>query len=108
MSKKSELRVEPCQNAIAIKGLIAKNGVSFDDIMDRSIICTASRAQYGTCSHWIISVEGSPPRGTIIFDTVRYTPGVAFLVIQDRSKRLTGKSYDIVSAFVAEFLAKHE
>lgn len=108
MSKKSEIRVEPCPATDALLELIAKNGIPIDDIKGRSIICTASRARYEMCSHWIISVEGSPPRGTIIFDTHRYTPAVAFLVIDSHVKRLTGKSYNIVGKFVTECLSEHE
>lgn len=108
MSTKSEIRVEPCPNTKALQELIAASGIPLNDVKNRSIICTASRARYEKCSHWIISVEGSPPRGTIIFDTARYTPGVAFLVVQNRVKRITGKSYNIVDEFVAEFLSELE
>jgi hypothetical protein len=108
MSDQIECRIEPGPKCEALQKLIAKSGIPLKDIKDRSIVCTASRAHYGRCSHWIISVEGTPPRGTIIFDTNRYTPGTAFLLIQETSKRLSGKSYEIVSAFVSEFLAADE
>lgn len=108
MSDKIECRIEPGPKCEALQKLIAKSGIPLKDISHRSLICTASRAHYGGCSHWMISVEGTPPRGTFIFDTNRYTPGVAFLLVQDSCKRMTGKSYDVVAAFVAEFLAASE
>lgn len=105
---KLECRIEPGPKCEEIQRLIAKTGIPMRDIQGRTIVCTASRAHYGACSHWMISIEGTPPRGTIIFDTNRYTPGVAFLLVQDRVKRLTGKAYDVVENFVAEFLAGAE
>lgn len=104
----SEIRIESGPICQPLQNLIAKSGIPLNDIQGRSIICTAIRAHYGECSHWVISVEGTPPRGTIIFDTNRYTPGTAFLLIQDRSKLLRGKSYEIVERFVDECLAEHE
>jgi hypothetical protein len=90
-----------------IQALIAKKtGIPAKDIDCRPIICTASIARYGECSHWIISVEGSPPRGTILYDTEGYTPGEAFIVCQTTCKKLTGRSYDIVQRFVEACLAE--
>lgn len=108
MSNEIEFRIKPGPKCEQIQKIISKSGIPIADIKDRSIVCTASRAHYGRCSHWIISVEGTPPRGTIIFDTNRYTPGTAFLLIQDKCKRLTGKSYEIVCAFVSDFLPSGE
>lgn len=109
MKDRIECRIEPGPKCVPLQTLIAdKTCIPISDIEGRSIICTSVRAHYGACSHWIVSVEGTPPRGTIIFDVNRYIPGTAYLIYEDSCKKLTGKSYRIVGEFVDEFLRADE
>lgn len=74
--------------------------INLADLRSRPLIVAEVRAAYGDVSHWVLSVEGTPPRGTIIFCEERYITPAAWLILQDRIKRITGKKHELLSRFV--------
>ena len=99
----------PSKDCEPLLDLIArKMQISQKDMAGRDVLCTPILSDYGCHSFWTISIEGSPPRGTVIFDCVRYCDPIAFLVYQGEFKGLKGKDYDVVDDFVDQFLKKLE
>jgi len=77
-----------------------KTHIPWKDMAERPLIVSNCKAHYGAVSHWFLSVQGTPPRGTIIFGTDRYTPPKCWLLLQQTMKSITGKDYWIVDEFI--------
>jgi len=89
--------------------LISRRGrIPLSDMIDRPLICCGIPAHYGTVSHWVLSVEGTPPRGTIVFDVNRYSLPQVLLTVQQAVYRIRGRQYETVEAFVDEHLTYFE
>lgn len=106
MSTKIEFEIKHCPESESVYKIFNSCGVihAVGDVESRKLICTQSRAAYGECSHWIISVCGYPPRGTIVFDTTRRVEGVAFMIVINKCVLMTQKQYDIVAKFINDML----
>src|SRR4051812_48176811 len=76
------------------------------DLAGREVVCTPCGGNYGCVAYWLLAVNGSPPRGTILFDANGYTPTIAFLIDAERSRRLGAAQARIVEVFVRRFLGK--
>ena len=71
------------------------------DIAGREIVCTPYGGNYGRAG-WVIVVNGSPPRCTIIYEHGAEKP---VAIVSDRSRRLGTEQAKIVQLFVATTLA---
>lgn len=98
------------EDANPVKDVVAKI-LKLDqaDIEDRQIIITAIRGDYGKVSHFAISVNGSPPRGTIIVekrhcdDSRKYGFAVAFDECVLKRLRVSSKSRKVVWEFLDKY-----
>jgi len=108
---------DSCEQWCKLMELLLRNvgrmcpNFDMSDVRSRRLICTSSDSKYGHTGHWIISVEGTPPRGTILFDNTRYSVVVspaAVLMCRTATKRLTGKDYKAVEAFARSYLPELE
>lgn len=77
----------------------------------RSLICVPYCANYGAVSGWVICLEGTPPKGTIILHgdfKSDDSPSTIAFVDQDRSKSVRARwEVRIVWAFWKVYLAKY-
>jgi hypothetical protein len=74
------------------------------DLYARPIICTPIGGCYGKISAWVVTVEGTPPRGTLFIGQSRYIPDDVFFIDQDRCRRLGMNDAEIVREFEAAIL----
>jgi hypothetical protein len=88
----------------ALRELIAKMGkYTGTDMANRAIICTPGAGDYGHITSWVITVEGSPPRGTIfisVLDDVLSVIHSIFFVDAGKSRRLGDKQRIVVNRFL--------
>ena len=68
---------------------------------DRTLNVTPVFADYGNPSMWILSVEGSPPKGTILWPVGADCPRGGWIIRLGKSKRLRGCDEKIVALFLA-------
>lgn len=104
----TEYRFNRPERDLMIDYLCKKSGLSKDQLTKRPLICTPTRGHYGAVSLWVMEFEGTPCHGAIVFDTTRYSFGAAILIVQDRVKKITGKVYETIRAFVDTHLMQHE
>lgn len=74
------------------------------DTRQRELICTPCGGNYGSVAYWVIAVNGSPPRGTILFGSHYDLPPDIFFIDQCRSRRLGQSQCGVVKDFVNCFL----
>jgi hypothetical protein len=74
----------------------------------RRLVCTPFAANYGDVSGWIVCVEGTPPKATLLL----YGAGKMMICINgsgSRTKKIFGEHQrQIVEAFYAKHLARSE
>lgn len=98
------------EDANPVKDVVAKI-LKLDqaDIEDRQIIITAIRGDYGKVSHFAISVNGSPTRGTIIVekgggvDSREFDLAIAIYRDEVKRLRVRGKSRKVVWEFLDKY-----
>ena len=75
------------------------------DYLERALICTPVLGSYKTVSHWIICLEGSPPRGLFVISLDEgVSSGASTFVDDGRAKRLGSTQSAILFRFKEEFL----
>jgi hypothetical protein len=75
------------------------------DLEGREIVCTPCGGRYGRVAYWLLTVNGSPPRGAVLYDAGRNATPVAFLIAGCQSRRLGASQARAVERFVATYLA---
>jgi hypothetical protein len=79
------------------------------DIVSRELICTPCGGNYGSLAAWVVSVNGSPPKGIIFIGQCRYSNADdVFLIYGAKSKRLGFAQANIVRRFEAVHLSKDD
>src|SRR5262245_21326521 len=58
------------------------------DTRERELVCTPCGGNYGSVAYWVIAVNGSPPRGTILFGGHFDSPADIFFFDQSRGRHL--------------------
>ena len=66
------------------------------DVLDREIICTPCDGAYGL-AWWVVAVNGSPPRGTLVLSENQISPDPSFASVfliadDDFCRKLRGRS----------------
>lgn len=89
------------------KGASSKAIASFKD---RPLVCTPYNGNHGTISGWVICVNGSPPRGTMLIKILSSSQLDAFYIADDKCKNITGKRQleTILNFFDAQLKKKEE
>ncbi len=95
--------------AIELMSLFAKwyakswSAKSIADYKKRDLVCTPFAGNYGTTAGWVICVNGSPPKGTLlVFDSG--PPNSPAFYIHSTSRRISSEQQ---SAIIKSFWKKH-
>lgn len=71
------------------------------DMEEREVVVTAIRGAYNGVSHFVISVNGSPPRGNILVDANLAIGGTAMAFFNvSEAKKFRGKNYEAICDFL--------
>jgi hypothetical protein len=79
------------------------SGNPFRELAGRAVVCTPCGGNYGKVAYWLLVVNGSPPRGTVLFEAGTDPWPVAY-ALAGGSRKLGAAQARTVSAFVKEFL----
>lgn len=97
---------EPEAPADALRKLV-DHWVPRQDVMTRELVCTPVRANGGTLSNWVVSVEGSPPRGTLLLPSMAGQSDYYFISFQGDMKKVTSsRQRETVKAFRSRYLSE--
>ena len=72
----------------------------------RDLVCTPCGGNYESVAAWLIAVNGSPPRGMLVYNPHFDIPIQAFFIDVDRSRKLGDAQARIVRRFADEHLAE--
>jgi hypothetical protein len=81
------------------------NHIPHKDMVGREVVCTPVAGAYETLAYWVIVVNGSPPRGTIIYEP-RYDE--FFLICDGSLRKLPVRHRAKVCNFVKVYLKDME
>jgi len=77
------------------------------DFKSRPLVCTPYKANHGVVSGWVICVNGSPPKATLLIDQFS-SPLIAFH-IADKPKKIRGpKQLETIKEFFTDHLKGKE
>lgn len=72
----------------------------------RDLVCTPCGGHYGSVAAWVIAVNGSPPRGMIVYNPHFDIPITAYWVGVEKSRRLGNGQAKVVKKFADEHLGE--
>lgn len=101
-SQKKQMVVLESLESKPIKKVISKVvRLSDFDMEEREVVVTAIRGSHGSISHFVISVNGSPPRGNILVDANLAIGGTAMAFFNvSEAKKFRGKNYIAICDFL--------
>jgi hypothetical protein len=86
------------------KLLAEATGWGWHQVRGREVVCTPVGGHYEHVAYWVLALNGSPPRGTILYPARRDIGGPAFLINQQSARRLGEQQQDVVEEFVRTYL----
>ena len=93
--------IEPGRCDGPLKVLLSeRTGVSFETLADRPIVCTPIMNEYAIPAYWVLTIKGTPPKGTIIYDTQEFDLAVVYVLWADKSRKLNEREVEIVEQFI--------
>jgi hypothetical protein len=72
--------------------------------MSRDLVCTPYLGNYGEVAGWVICVNGSPPKGTLVLSADNPDDAPVIYFTGTQTKTLHHKQKEIVRAFFDEYL----
>lgn len=57
---------------------------------ERALICTPYVGGYGTIYGWVVCVNGSPPKGSLLIKNLQANPVTAFYMMEYSVKKVSG------------------
>lgn len=83
-------------------------GISLKQLSNREVVCTPCGGNYGQVAYWLLVINGSPPRGAIVYRPSTEVDGPCATLVEcdSRSKRLGDAQCNIIREFAKTFLHK--
>lgn len=93
--------IEPGMGDGPLKVMLSERiGIRFETLADRPVVCTPIMNDCTTPAYWVLTVKGTPPKGTIIYNTQEFDPAVVHVLWEDKARKLNEREVEIVEQFM--------